>query len=42
MRPDQSAYLAHFTKGEQAYENLVYRLLDLTSRVGAPCIPLIG
>ena len=26
---------------QKAYENLVYRLLDLTSRVGAPCIPLI-
>ena len=26
---------------QKAYENLVYRLLDLTSRVGAPCVPLI-
>ena len=25
-----------------AYEHLVYRLLELTSRVGAPCVPLIG
>jgi len=30
MRPDQSAYLAHFTKGEQAYENLVSILKDRT------------
>jgi len=25
----------------KVYENLVYRLLDLTNRVGAPCVPLI-
>ena len=28
MRPDQSDYLAHFTKGEKAYENLISILRD--------------
>lgn len=28
MRPDQSDFLAHFTKGDQAYENLVSILTD--------------
>jgi hypothetical protein len=28
MRPDQSDYLAHFTKGERAYDNLVSILKD--------------
>ena len=27
---------------QKVFEHLVYRLLDLTGRVGAPCIPLIG
>ena len=33
-RPDQSQYLAHFTKGDKAYDNLVSILTDKNIRAG--------
>lgn len=35
MRPDQSQYLAHFTKGDQAYQNIISILQDGAIRAGS-------